>query len=178
MATMGVFDSNIASCQPPVCASCMFGCAHKKPWRVKRKEKYVIRSESETAAGDNTSLDALTSITPGIIPQMSGILTSDRFWAATVFVNHATSYMYTHLQRGQTLIKYIEVKAAYERMAATFGIRVKKFHTDNGIFVEEYFKRDVSDNNQTISYCEVGAHFQNGIAEAAIKNSQRRQEPC
>ena len=61
MATMGIFDSKLASCQPPVCASCMFGCAHKKPWRVKGKEKHVIRSESETATGDNTSLDALTS---------------------------------------------------------------------------------------------------------------------
>ena len=31
MATMGIFDSKLAFCQPPVCASCMFGCAHKKP---------------------------------------------------------------------------------------------------------------------------------------------------
>ena len=47
--------------------------------------------------------------------------------------------MYTHLQRGQTLIESIEAKASYERMAAAFGIRVKKFHTDNGIFSEEGF---------------------------------------
>ena len=77
--------------------------------------------------------------------------------------------MYTHLQQGQGLIESIEAKAAYERMAATFGIIVKKFHIDNGIFAEEGFKRDASDNNQTISYCGVGAHFQNRIAEAAIK---------
>ena len=67
------------------------------------------------------------------------------------------------------LIKSIKVKAAYEQMASTFGIRVKKFHIDNGIFVEEGFKSDVSNNNQTISYCGVGAHFQNGISEADIK---------
>ena len=85
MASMGIFDSKLASCQPPVCASCMIGCAHKKPWRVKVKEKHGIRSESETASGDNTSLDALTSSTPGIIPKMSGFLTSDCFWAATGF---------------------------------------------------------------------------------------------
>ena len=54
-------------------------------------------------------------------------------------------------------------------MATTFGIRVNKFHTENGIFAEEGFKSDVSDNNQTISYCGVGAHFQNRIAKAAIK---------
>ena len=169
MTSMGIFYPKLASCQPPVCALCLFLFAHKKPWRVKGKEKHVIRSESETAAGYKTSLDALTSSTPGIIPQMSGFLTSDRFWAETVFVDHATSYMYTHLQRGQTLIKSIEAKASYERMAATCGIIEKKFHTDNGIFAEEGFKSDVSDNNQTISYCGVGAHFQNRIAEDAIK---------
>ena len=54
-------------------------------------------------------------------------------------------------------------------MSATFGIRVKKLHTENGIFAEEGFKSDVSDNNQKISYCGVRAHFQNGIAEADIK---------
>ena len=77
--------------------------------------------------------------------------------------------MYTHLQRGQILIESIEAKTAYERMAATFGIRVNKFHIDNGVFAGEVFKIDVSDNNQTISYCRFGAHFQNGIAEASIK---------
>ena len=54
-------------------------------------------------------------------------------------------------------------------MTETFGIRVKKFYTDNGIFAEEGFNSDVSDNNQTISYCRSGAHFQNGIAQADIK---------
>ena len=77
--------------------------------------------------------------------------------------------MYTHLQQNQTLVESIEAKAAYERMVETFIIRVKKFHTDNGIFAEEGFKSDASNNNQTISYCGAGAHFQNGIAESAIK---------
>ena len=49
--------------------------------------------------------------------------------------------MYTHQQQGQTLIKSIEDKAAYEQMEATFGTRVTKFHTDNGTFAEERFKR-------------------------------------
>ena len=54
-------------------------------------------------------------------------------------------------------------------MAATFGIIKKKFHPDNGIFAEEGFKSDVSNNNQTIRYCVVGAHLQNGISEADIE---------
>ena len=54
-------------------------------------------------------------------------------------------------------------------MVETFGIKVKKFHTDNGIFAEEVFKSDVSDNNQTIRYFVVGAHFQNLLAKDANK---------
>ena len=60
-------------------------------------------------------------------------------------------------------------------MEATFDIRMRKIHTDNGIFAEEGFKSDVSDNNQTISYCGVRVHFKNEIDKAAIKNSQRKQ---
>ena len=77
--------------------------------------------------------------------------------------------MYTRIQWGQTLIESIKAKAAYEQMVATFGIRVKKLQTGNGIFAEEDFKSDVSDNNYTIIYYRFGAHSQNGIAEAAIK---------
>ena len=59
----------------------------------------------------------------------------------------------------------------------TFGIRVKKFHTDNKCFsAEEDFKSDVSDNNQTISYCGVKSHFQKRIAEAAIKKTHRESK--
>ena len=77
--------------------------------------------------------------------------------------------MYTHLQGGQNLIESIKSKAAYEQIAATFGIRVKNFYTDNRIFAEKRLKSDGSNNDETMSYCGVEAHFQNGIAEASIK---------
>ena len=39
--SLGICNSKLASCQPPVCASCVFGCAHKKPWKGKReREKF------------------------------------------------------------------------------------------------------------------------------------------
>ena len=114
-------------------------------------------------------MDALTSSTPGIIPQIAGLLNTNLFLATPVFVNHATLYMYTRLKQGQTLIESTDSKAVYEKMAANFAIRVIKFHTDNGIFAEESFKSDVLDNNQTTSYCRAGVHFQNEIAEDAIK---------
>ena len=46
---------------------------------------------------------------------------------------------------------------------------MKNCNTDNDIFVSRGFVEHVENSNQHIEYCGVGAHFQNGIAENAIK---------
>ena len=46
-ASMGIFDSKPASCQPPVFASCMLVCEHKKPWRVKGKENMLSEANQK-----------------------------------------------------------------------------------------------------------------------------------
>lgn len=45
---------------------------------------------------------------------------------------------------------------------------MSKFHTDNGRFSEESFVTDISAKNQGITFCGVGSHHQNGIAEENI----------
>eukprot|EP00957_Ditylum_brightwellii_P103717 7901557-Ditylum_brightwellii.AAC.1 len=61
----------------PICASCMFGGAHCKPWRSKGS-KGSIRKEDETEPGDRTSTDQNVSNQPGLVPQLSGKLTNQR----------------------------------------------------------------------------------------------------
>eukprot|EP00957_Ditylum_brightwellii_P021693 1635678-Ditylum_brightwellii.AAC.1 len=51
----------------PICASYMFGEAHRKPWRTKG---------SITEPGHGTSKDQLVSHQPGLVPQLSGKLTN------------------------------------------------------------------------------------------------------
>ena len=169
MASMGIFDSNLASCQQPICASLMFRCAHNKPWRVKGKEKRVIRSESETATGDNTSLDALTSSTPAIIPQMSCFLTSDRFWAATVFFTMPSCTCKSTYNEAKLSPNTSSQKQHMREWQQPLASEWRNFTLTMEFIAEKSFKSDLSDNNQTISYCGVGAHFHNGISKAAIK---------
>ena len=40
------------------------------------------------------------------------------------------------------------------------------------IIADNAFKNSVQDNNQTILYCEVNVHFQNGIVEKRIRDLQ------
>jgi hypothetical protein len=59
----------------PVCMSCMFGTAHRKPWRSK-EEKDSIRKPTNNAPGKCISIDQMISAQPGLIPQMTGFLES------------------------------------------------------------------------------------------------------
>ena len=59
----------------PVCVACIFGTAHRKPWRIKSKKYNPIRRPEDDAPGKRISTDQLVSAQPGLIPQMSGFLT-------------------------------------------------------------------------------------------------------
>lgn len=153
---------------PPICAACAFGKAHKRPWRTRGVSGH-IRKDSEIKPGDGVSIDQLQSAQPGLIPQTAGFLTSQRFEGATVFVDHFSHFVYVHLMRNLTLEETLEAKASFERILNTFGHQVRSYRADNGRFADLGFHEAVKNSNQSISFCGVGAHFQNGIAERAIK---------
>ena len=64
----------------------------------------------------------------------------------------------------------VEAKLAFERVAASHGAMVHHYHADNGLFDTKLFKEAVRKSNQTLSFCGVNAHHQNGRAEARIKD--------
>jgi hypothetical protein len=72
--------------------------------------------------------------------------------------------------RDQTQESTLEAKAGYERHANTYGITVDSYRADNGRFAEEDFRNEVKRCLQTISFCGVGAHHQNGLVERVIKD--------
>jgi len=72
--------------------------------------------------------------------------------------------------REQTQESTLEAKAGYERHANTHGISVKSYRADNGRFAEEDFRNEVKRCLQTISFCGVGAHHQNGLVKRVIKD--------
>ena len=63
----------------------------------------------------------------------------------------------------------LEAKEAFENAAATRGVSIKHYHADNGRFAEPAFTSDCKEKLQKISFCGVGAHHQNGVAENTIK---------
>jgi hypothetical protein len=62
------------------------------------------------------------------------------------------------------------VKQAFKRFAADHRVHIKYYHANNGQFSDNAFKQHCNQQNQTITYFSVNTHFQNGIAERAIRD--------
>jgi hypothetical protein len=60
-------------------------------------------------------------------------------------------------------------KSAFERHANKGGISIASYRADNGCFADAGFQKAIKDANQSITFCAVGAHHQNGIVEQRIK---------
>eukprot|EP00978_Attheya_sp_CCMP212_P006292 scaffold14257_cov69-Attheya_sp.AAC.1 len=154
----------------PFCASCSFGQASKRNWRPKGDNNHgTVRREEDTNPGDCSSTDQLISAQAGLVPQLSGRLTHQRIWAATIFVDHVSHFAHAHLMRSVSQEETLAAKHGWERIAATFGRAIKRYHADNGRYAEADFRADATKQGQTVTYCGVGAHHQNGIAESWVK---------
>ena len=84
-------------------------------------------------------------------------------------MDHATDFTYAHLMRELTLEETLLAKKAFEKLVAQRGKSVKRYHADNGRYADKGFLEDINSKDQTITFCGVGAHHQNGIVERRIR---------
>jgi hypothetical protein len=145
----------------------------KKPWRNKGKSPKGV-GHLATAPGQMMSVDHLESSAAGFISQLKGKLTRRRYKAATIFVDNFSRMSYFHLQESLTSADTVEAKEAFEAFSRNMGVMIQHYHADNGIFVDNGLMNAVKKKQQTISFCGVNAHFQNGIAEKRIRDLQEQ----
>ena len=60
-------------------------------------------------------MDHLVSVQPGLIPQMSGFLTSFRVTGATIYVDHYLLHVFVYLATNLILEETLLAKTAYEK---------------------------------------------------------------
>jgi hypothetical protein len=63
----------------------------------------------------------------------------------------------------------IGAKHEFERKAQSFCREIRSYHGDNGQFVENEFKEDKKQKQQSLTVCGVGAHHQSGNAKCQIR---------
>ena len=158
---------------PPPRASCMFGAQHRTNWRTKSSnngKKPELRKRGLTKPGQCVGVDQMISAQPGLIPQEKGSLTRSRIWACTVFVDYYTGYLFMALMRDLTAESTLAAKREFEHRCSFWGIKVKHYHSDNGILAENAWINECKRCKQDLIFCGVGAHHQNDISERKIKD--------
>jgi len=148
-----------------LCPSCVFGRMKRRAWRNKSPTSWnKIRKKSDSP-GSKVSTDQLVVAQPGLVPRISGKHTSARISGATGFIDHFSGYSYSALQTSLDGDQTLAAKNNFETHANTFGIKIKSYRADNGRFAEKSFLDAVKQGQQSIDFCAVGAHHQNGVIE-------------
>ena len=70
------------------------------------------------------SVDQLESSTPGLIAQLKGKLSQQRYKYATVFVDQFPGYVFVYLQKRLTSEGTVMVKHAFEHSAEKHGVKL------------------------------------------------------
>jgi hypothetical protein len=177
LALNGKIPKKLAKLMPPKCAGCLFGAMTKLPWRSK-ESKSSHKVFIATKPGETVSVDQMTLTEVGFFAQLKGSLTKKRYKCYTIFVDNYSHLRFVHLQIDDSAESTMATKLAFEKYAAEHGVSIKHYHCDDGQFSDNAFKQSCESNRQQLTFCEVNAHFQNGIAEHVIRdlsNSARKQ---
>ena len=83
-------------------------------------------------------------------------------------MEHATDYTYGNLMRSLDLDETLGAKKYFEKLVSRSDKTVKRYHADNERYAKNGFMASLNANNQTITFCGVGAHHHNGIVEQRI----------
>lgn len=168
LATLGFLPKRFAkqeiACK---CKVCQFGKQVRSNSRVKGSKAKIFQS---TYPGQCVSVDQLVSSTEGFYAQLKGRLTRKRYKYATVFVDQYSRFTYVSLQQTLSSAETIRAKEDFEAKCREYGVSVEHYHADNGRFADNAFREHVNNSEQTLTFCGVNAHWQNGVAEKAIRD--------
>ena len=117
----------------------MFGTERRREWITKVDKPGSIRKETDNNPGYGVSVDQLQSYQTVLVPQFSGKITSAYIWATQVMADHFIDLTYVQLIRSTIQEDTLSVKSVFEIWDATFGVKIKIHHGDNGIFSEQPF---------------------------------------
>jgi hypothetical protein len=168
-ATQGLLPKRPSKCKIPICPSCFYGRLSRKPWRTSKATSPI---STTNIPGAFVSVDQMKSTIPGLIAQMKGIPTTQRYKVAIVVIDYATDYTFIYFQIDTSADEKLRAKLEFGRMARSYGINIQHYHSDNGLFVDTKWRQDALQKSQRVSMCGVNAHHQNGKVERQIRNLQ------
>lgn len=71
--------------------------------------------------------------------------------------------------RGKGGGRGVKRKVFFEKVMLDVGRKIKSYHTNNILFQSKVFRESLVTENYSLTFSRVGAQYQNGVAERAIK---------
>ena len=121
------------------------------------------RKESDISPRASALTDQLVSAQTGLIPQISGKLTHQSLWTTSLTMCVLTSWEILHL------MKWLLQNMITNTFLICTGLNLKHI-IPTTVASQIGFRDDCLHNNQVITFCDVGSHHQNSIAERKIKD--------
>jgi len=148
----------------PVCAICQYGKAQK---RTHHASTGVIGSQ-HNFPGAGVSADQLEAGCPGLLPTTKGSPSTSRYHYCNVWVDHYSRFVYVTMHQTKDAKEMLASKIEFEGFCRQHGVTIKSVRADNGVYASQMFKAHCDANHQHLTFCAVGGHWQNGVAERCI----------
>ena len=164
---------SIATAHHPKCAACLLAkqCRRSPSTPPPKFPPVEMKlKEGDLKPGDKVSIDQYVSAVGGRLPHTKGKeKEADKYQGGTIFVDHATGFIFIRHQISMRAGETVQAKNAFEKTARECGVSIRKYHADNFPFDAAEFQESLATAGQTLDKSGVGAHHQNGVAERAIK---------
>ena len=116
----------------------------------------------------------MESSTPGFIAQLNGKPTNQCYRTSKISLGHHIDMTYVHLQRGLSSEETVEAKKVFEAYAPDLRCEDQSLSCRQRPICRQSLPTGSQARGQTITYCGVNAHFQNGKAKKRIRDLQEK----
>jgi hypothetical protein len=155
-----------SSCCLPQCEACQYAKQKRvtptNPKHPSSNYEEGVLSRNQLHPGDRVSCDQYMSTTHGRLIHTHGKEDkSNQLVGETIFVDHATNYIFHRHQVNLTAATSVHSKHACEDHFLQHGVRICHYVSDNHPFSSKVWVNDCAVQNQQRSLSGVGAHHQN-----------------
>ena len=148
---------NVPSCSREglLCAACETSKATRRspdsrPTCSHANSEMKLKVE-DLQPGDRVSCDHFISPVEGRAVAPSGYSSSRHgYTCGTIYVDHTTGYVFVRCQQTVSATDTIRGKLLFEREAADVNVKIKAYHSDNGVFNSAEFTNHCKEMNQKL----------------------------